>query len=80
LAAQIAHGAVRCYAMGERGRTNADATPEEIDTIAALVEEALAAGAVGFSTSRTIGHRALWGSRCRARSRRRRNCSLSRGA
>ncbi len=61
VAAQIAHGAVRYYAMGERGRTNADATPEEIDTIAALVEEAIAAGAVGFSTSRTIGHRALWG-------------------
>lgn len=59
--AQIAHGAVRYYAMGERGRTNKDATPQEIDTIATLVEEAIDAGAVGFSTSRTIGHRALWG-------------------
>ncbi|MCE2841635.1 MAG: N-acyl-D-amino-acid deacylase family protein [Novosphingobium sp.] len=61
VAAQIAHGAVRYYAMGERGRTNADATAEEIGTIADLVEQAIAAGAVGFSTSRTIGHRALWG-------------------
>ena len=61
VAAQIAHGAVRYYAMGERGRTNADASAEEIGRIADLVEEAIAAGAVGFSTSRTIGHRALWG-------------------
>ena len=61
VAAQIAHGAVRYYAMGERGRTNADATPDEIEAMADLVEEAVAAGAVGFSTSRTIGHRALWG-------------------
>ncbi len=59
--AQIAHGAVRYYAMGERGRTNEDATEEEIAKIADLVEEAVDAGAVGFSTSRTIGHRALWG-------------------
>lgn len=59
--AQIAHGAVRYFAMGERGRTNEDATQDEIATIADLVEEAIEAGAVGFSTSRTIGHRALWG-------------------
>ena len=59
--AQIAHGAVRYFAMGERGRTNEDATEEEIAKIADLVEEAIDAGAVGFSTSRTIGHRALWG-------------------
>ncbi len=59
--AQIAHGAVRYFAMGERGRTNEDATQDEIETIADLVEEAIEAGAVGFSTSRTIGHRALWG-------------------
>jgi N-acyl-D-aspartate/D-glutamate deacylase len=59
--AQIAHGAVRYFAMGERGRTNEDATSEEINAIADLVEEAVEAGAVGFSTSRTIGHRALWG-------------------
>ena len=59
--AQIAHGAVRYYAMGERGRTNENATPEEIEKIAELVGDAIDAGAVGFSTSRTIGHRSLWG-------------------
>ncbi len=59
--AQIAHGAVRYYVMGDRGRTNEDATPEDIEQIADLVEQAIDAGALGFSTSRTIGHRALWG-------------------
>ena len=60
--AQIAHGAVRSYAMGERGRANEDATATDLAAMARIVEEAVAAGAVGFSTSRTIGHRSLWGS------------------
>ena len=47
--------------MGERGRQNKDATAEDIEAMAAIVGEAVAAGAVGFSTSRTIGHRSLWG-------------------
>ena len=58
---QIAHGALRFYAMGERGVENLDATPEEIDTMAKLVGEAMEAGALGFTTSRTIGHRSLSG-------------------
>ena len=61
VAAQIPHGAVRYYVMGERGRQNKDATAEDIEAMAALVGEAVEAGAVGFSTSRTIGHRSLWG-------------------
>ena len=59
--AQIAHGAVRFYAMGERGRTNEDATADDVAAMARIVGEAIDAGAVGFSTSRTIGHRAIWG-------------------
>lgn len=59
--AQIAHGAVRFYAMGERGRLNEDATAEDMAAMGAIVAEAISAGAVGFSTSRTIGHRSLWG-------------------
>ncbi len=61
VAAQIPHGAVRYYVMGERGKQNKDATAEDIDTMATIVGEAIEAGAVGFSTSRTIGHRSLWG-------------------
>ena len=59
--AQIAHGAVRFHAMGERGRLNEDANADDIAAMARIVAEAIGAGAVGFSTSRTIGHRALWG-------------------
>ena len=62
IGAQIAHGAVRYYVMGERGSDNEDATSDDLIEMARLVQEALEAGAVGFSTSRTIGHRSLWGS------------------
>ncbi len=58
VAAQIPHGAVRAYVMGERGAKNEKATPEEIEQMAAIVKEGLQAGALGFSTSRTILHRA----------------------
>jgi N-acyl-D-amino-acid deacylase len=58
---QIPHGSVRFYAMGERGRQNEDATADDMTTMASIVEEAIAAGALGFSTSRTVGHRSLWG-------------------
>jgi N-acyl-D-aspartate/D-glutamate deacylase len=59
--AQVAHGAVRFYAMGERGRLNEDATADDLEAMGRIVAEAIDAGAVGFSTSRTIGHRSLWG-------------------
>ncbi len=58
---QVAHGALRFYAMGQRGVDNLDATPDEISAMARLVGEAMNAGALGFSTSRTIGHRSLSG-------------------
>jgi len=61
IAAQIAHGAVRFYVMGERGAANEDATVEDIAAMATIVGEAMAAGAVGFSTSRTIGHKSKSG-------------------
>jgi N-acyl-D-aspartate/D-glutamate deacylase len=61
VAAQVPHGAVRYYVMGERGAANEDATEDDLAAIAQLVEAALRAGAVGFSTSRTIGHRAKSG-------------------
>ena len=56
--AQIAHGAVRSYVMGDRASTDAPATDADIAAMAAMVEDALRAGAFGFSTSRTSLHRA----------------------
>src|SRR5262245_13654932 len=57
VAAQIPHGAVRAYVMGERGAKNEKATPEDVAAMADLVREGLRAGALGFSSSRTILHR-----------------------
>ena len=54
---QVPHGAVRAYVMGERGPNHEVATAEEIDEMAAVVHEAISAGALGFSTSRTEKHR-----------------------
>ncbi len=56
--AQVPHGAVRAYVMGERGARNEKAGPEDIEAMAKVVKEGLEAGALGFSTSRTILHRA----------------------
>ena len=58
VSALVPHGAVRAYVMGERGGANAEATVDEIELMAKLVQEAVEAGAAGFSTTRTILHRA----------------------
>ena len=56
--AQIGHGPLRAYVMGERSMADGPASNDDIASMAALVEEALRAGAFGFSTSRTPLHRA----------------------
>ena len=61
VSSMIAHGAVRNYVMGARGRANEEALPEDREQMAKIVEEALRAGAVGFSTSRIMGHRSIHG-------------------
>ena len=61
IGAQVAHGPVRAYVMGERGANNEPATPEDIEQMATLVGDAVRAGALGFSTSRTLSHRAIDG-------------------
>ena len=57
VAAQVPHGSVRAYVMGDRGARNEAATPEYIAEMARLVGEGVKAGALGFSTSRTMLHR-----------------------
>ncbi|MGA0839799.1 MAG: N-acyl-D-amino-acid deacylase family protein [Pseudomonadales bacterium] len=57
----VAHGAVRNYVMGERGRRNEAATEGDLEAMRGIVEDALRAGAVGFSTSRILGHRSIQG-------------------
>jgi len=57
----VPHGAVRAYVMGERGARNEASTTDDIAAMATIVEDALRAGALGFSTSRTMGHRAIDG-------------------
>ena len=56
----ITHGAVRAV-MGERGAKNEPATEQDIAKMAALVKEAVLAGALGFSSSRTLVHSAHGG-------------------
>lgn len=61
VAAQIAHGPLRFHVMGERGANNEDANAEDLAEMRRLVAEATSAGAVGFSTSRTIFHTSIDG-------------------
>ena len=45
---QVAHGAVRGYAMGERGARNEEATEDDIAAMARIVQEAVEAGRAGI--------------------------------
>jgi N-acyl-D-aspartate/D-glutamate deacylase len=57
----VPHGAVRAYVMGERGARNEVPTEAEIADMSRIVEDGLRAGALGFSTSRTVIHKSIEG-------------------
>ena len=58
----IGHGPVRSYVMGyDRCQNQVDASKAEINQMSEIVEKAINAGALGFSTSRTILHRDIHG-------------------
>ena len=61
IAAFLPHAPLRLYVMGDRGEQNEDATAADIAAMAVHVRDAVAAGAVGLSTSRSLNHKTLDG-------------------
>ena len=61
IAAQLPHGALRLYVMGERAVALEPATAEDRAEMRRLATEAMEAGAIGFSTSRTRNHKTATG-------------------
>ncbi len=57
IATQVPHAAVRVHVMGQRGVDREPATAAERQEMARIVVEGVQAGALGFSTSRTINHK-----------------------
>ena len=61
IAAQVPHAALRVFVMGERGAEREAATEHDRAEMARLAAEGVQAGALGFSTSRTLNHKTLDG-------------------
>ena len=57
----VPHGAVRAYVLGDRERPGAVPTELDIAEMSRIVEEGIRAGALGFSTSRTVLHKSIDG-------------------
>ncbi|NQZ48124.1 MAG: D-aminoacylase [Erythrobacter sp.] len=57
----VPHGAVRAYVLGDREQPGAVPTAEDIKAMSDIVEEGVRAGALGFSTSRTVLHKSVDG-------------------
>ncbi|MDE0511952.1 MAG: amidohydrolase family protein [Gammaproteobacteria bacterium] len=61
VATQVPHGALRVFIMGERGINNEPANENDVKAMAKSATEAMEAGALGFSSSRILGHMSLSG-------------------
>ncbi|MBL0899137.1 MAG: amidohydrolase family protein [Reyranella sp.] len=61
IATQVPHAALRVYVMGQRGADREPATKQDRQRMAELTVEGLRAGALGFSTSRTLNHKSADG-------------------
>ena len=61
VATQVPHGAIRAYVMGERCNSDYAPTKEEVNQMAELVREGVEAGALGFSSSKTLLHKDIKG-------------------
>ena len=61
ICAQLPHAALRVYVMGQRGADREPATAEDVVEMRRLTEEAIRAGALGFTSSRTLNHRSSRG-------------------
>ena len=59
VATHVPHGAVRAYVLGDREKPGAVPTAEDVEKMSQIVEDGLRAGALGFSTSRTVLHLSL---------------------
>lgn len=57
----VPHGAVRAYVLGDREQPGAIPTDEDVAEMSRIVEEGVRAGALGFSTSRTVLHKSVDG-------------------
>lgn len=57
IGAQVPHSAMRTYVMGDRSVHHDEASPEDLREMRKLLREAMDAGAMGFSTSKTFLHK-----------------------